>query len=125
MSALLKFALRLPETEEGVACEGTALESRTVRTRKKAFLFLRSTEVRLKLGPSLKEAVARASKNPDRYSAGSGGWVKVKLDEVTDPIEVLECWIAESHGLFSTSKSAAVGAGRRSSVASKKAKRKK
>jgi len=66
MEALRRFALRRPETEEGVAREGTALESRAVRTRKKAFLFLRPTEARLKLGPSLTDAATRAGSSLPR-----------------------------------------------------------
>ena len=61
-----------------------ALESRTARTRGKAFLFLRATEARLKLQASLKDAAARAAKEPGRYVVGSGGWVLVKLDEIGD-----------------------------------------
>jgi hypothetical protein len=86
MQALRKFAAQLPDTEEGVACEGTALESRTVRTAGKAFLFLRPNEARLKLGASLKDAAVRASRKPDRYVVGSGGWVRVTFDDSTDPL---------------------------------------
>ena len=100
MQALRKFALRLPQSEEGVACEGTALESRTIKTQSKAFLFLRSTEARLKLGKSLKEATKLAAKEPEKYRVGAGGWVLVKFDDATDPLDVLQRWVAESHGLF-------------------------
>ena len=100
MLALRTFALRLAETEEGIACKGTLLESRTIKTRGKAFLFLRPTEARLKLGASLKEAAARAAKSPDRCVVGTGGWVKLKLDDASDPLDVYRRWIAESHALF-------------------------
>jgi hypothetical protein len=124
MQALRRFALRLPDTEEGVACAGTALESRTVRTRGKAFLFLRATEARLKLQASLKDAAARAAKEPGRYVVGSGGWVLVKLDDSTDPIRGLEGWIAESHALFAGQK-AAGGATRGKAKTASRAKRSK
>lgn len=106
MQALRKFALRLPNTEEGVACEGTALESRTIRTGNKAFLFLRPKDARLKLAGSLKEAAARAAKEPDRYVVGTGGWILVKFNDATDSIGVLERWIAESHTLLGAGKPA-------------------
>jgi len=51
VKALRKLALGYPGTEEGVACEGTALEKRTVKARGKAFVFLGVSEVLLKLGP--------------------------------------------------------------------------
>lgn len=106
MQALRKFALRLPNTEEGVACEGTALESRTIRAGNKAFLFLRPRDARLKLAGSLKEAAAHAAKEPNRYVVGTGGWILVKFDDATDPIGVFERWIAESHALLGAGKPA-------------------
>lgn len=99
MQSLRAFALRLEDTDEGVACEGTSLESRTVRRGGKAFVFLRPRELRLKLGASLKDATARARREPDRWQVGTGGWVKVALDDADDPLDVLQRWIAESHAL--------------------------
>jgi hypothetical protein len=37
---LMKIARALPDVTEGVACEGTALESRTFKRGTKAFLFV-------------------------------------------------------------------------------------
>jgi hypothetical protein len=93
-------------TEEGVACEGTALESRTIRTGNKAFLFLRPTDARLKLAGSLKEAAAHAAEAPNRYVVGTGGWILVKFDDATDPTGVVERWIVESHALLGAGKPA-------------------
>ena len=101
MVALRKFALRLPDAEEGVACKGTPLEARTFKIGKKAFLFLRPKEARLKLGASLKDAAKRASKEPDRYVVGASGWVLLKFDDATDPLDVFTRWVSESHALFS------------------------
>lgn len=120
MLALRKFALRLPETEEGVACEGTALEARTFRTAKKSFLFLRAADARLKLDASLKEAAALAEKDPKRFEVGTGGWVLVKLDHATDAIDRLERWVTESHGLFRPAKAAAVRSVKRSPAKAKR-----
>ncbi len=98
-SELRKIALRLPGTEEGVACEGTALEKRTIRTGGKAFLFLGANDATLKLRDSLDEVVRLAANEPSRYRAGSSGWVTVKLDGEA-PAARLRSWIAESHALF-------------------------
>jgi hypothetical protein len=92
-------ALRLPNTTEGVACAGTVLESRTIKTNNKAFVFLRSAEARLKLAGSLAEARRLAVKQPARYAAGAGGWVKIVFADDT-PRDVLERWISESYQLI-------------------------
>lgn len=125
MQALRKLALRLPGTEEGVACAGTALEARTIRAGSKAFLFLRPQEARLKLDASLKEAAARASKEPGRYVVGKGGWVLIRLDDSKDALEVLGRWIAESHGLFAAKKPATPAAARGTGKARSKPKKSK
>lgn len=61
--ALRKLALRYPDAEEGVACEGTAIEKRTVKAGKKAFVFLGVSDVLLKLDESLPEATRLARKD--------------------------------------------------------------
>jgi hypothetical protein len=101
MQALRRAALRYPGTEEGVACEGTPIESRTVKARNKAFLFLTVGHARLKLRESLPEATKLAQKRPDEIQVGSGGWVKASLSAGgSTPIEVLERWIGESYRLM-------------------------
>ncbi len=101
MQALRKAALRYPGAEEGVACEGTPIESRTVKARNKAFLFLTTGHARLKLRESLPEATKLAQKRPDQFQVGSGGWVKASLNaDGSTPIEVLERWIGESYRLM-------------------------
>lgn len=97
-SALRKIALRLPDTEEGVACEGTALERRTIRARGKAFLFLGASDAMMKLRESLDEAAGLAAKEPGRYRVGSSGWVTVKLDGAAPAVR-LEAWVAESRAI--------------------------
>ncbi len=119
MQALRKAALHYPGTEEGVACEGTPIESRTVRARNKAFLFLTVGHARLKLRESLPEATRLAQKRPDQLQVGSGGWVKASLGaDGSTPIDVLERWIGESYRLMAgppvsaggkTKKSPAIG----------------
>src|SRR5262249_44961069 len=120
MQALRRFALRLPDAEEGIACEGTALESRTVKRKNKAFLFLRATEARLKLAASLTEAAGLASQEPTRYSLGAHGWVLVKLEGGPVPLDVLKRWIEESYSLLGGSTSTST----RSSPARLKVKKK-
>jgi hypothetical protein len=100
--ALGKLARRHPDVEEGVACKGTSLESRTYKVKGKAFLFVRPAEARLKLDASLSEATKLAEKDPETYSAGSKGWVAFKL-AAAPPKERLERWIAESYALFAGS----------------------
>ncbi len=94
-----ELARRHPDVEEGVACKGTSVESRTYKVKGKAFLFVRPAEARLKLEGSLAEASKLAEKDPAAYSAGAKGWVAFKL-AAAPPKERLERWVAESYGLF-------------------------
>ena len=96
-------ALGLAGVEEGIACEGTALEKRTLKVRNKAFLFLGKADMMLKLGPSLAEAEKAAKAEPDRYKVGATGWVTVQLGEAL-PAEQIGRWIEESHSLFASKK---------------------
>jgi predicted DNA-binding protein (MmcQ/YjbR family) len=95
VAALRAAALRLPDVEEGIACEGTVLESHTFKTGKKAFLFLRATEARLKLSTSIPEATKRAKQDAARFSVGAQGWVKILL-QGSLPTALLARWVAES-----------------------------
>jgi len=97
MKTLRQLALRHPETSEGIACEGTALESRTIKVRKKAFLFLRAGTAMVKLRDSLPEARKIAAKDPDRCKAGGTGWVTAATDL---PLAVLKRWVGESYKLM-------------------------
>lgn len=76
MESLKTFALRLPDVQKGVACEGTAVERVTFKAGKKAFLFLGVGDAMVKLQKSIADAAKRAKKEPGRYKAGAGGWVK-------------------------------------------------
>ena len=105
MQTLRLFALRYPEAEEGIACQGTALECSTFKAGNKAFLFLGAAELRLKLGDSLAEAARHAAKSPELYAVGAHGWVKVTLSKnQTSPASLLERWIDESYRLLATKK---------------------
>ena len=98
IKALRQMALRFPETEEGIACEGTAVEKRTIKVRKKAFLFLGATDAMLKLRDSLPEASRLAREEPLRCKAGASGWVTVTVKGA--PKGLLRKWVEESYGLF-------------------------
>jgi hypothetical protein len=100
-AALLAHARRHPGIEEGVACAGTKIESRTVKVRGKAFAFFGPGTLRLKLGASLAEAQAFAAQSPDACSAGAGGWIAVRFAAGGPPAAVLRRWLDESHALFS------------------------
>jgi hypothetical protein len=109
VSTLRELALKYPETEEGIACAGTALEKRTIKVRNKAFLFLGKADVMLKLRDSLTEAAKLAAKAPDVYKAGANGWVTVKLDAGASPsLDVLARWIDESYRLLAPKQLTAV-----------------
>lgn len=124
VQALRKAALGYPETEEGVACKGTVLESTTVMIRKKAFVFLRSSEARLKLRESLKEMAALATKNPGHYGIGANGWASIKfIDDAAPPLELLEKWVGESYRVVGGKRLTAALANEGARVERKKAKR--
>jgi hypothetical protein len=100
MQAVRKLALRHPETEEGIACEGTPVERRTVKARKKAFLFLGASDAMLKLRDSLPEATRLARKDPAAYRVGANGWVKALFGTPGGAtLELLSRWIDESYQL--------------------------
>lgn len=103
-AALLAEALALPDVVGGIACAGTALESRTATLRGKAFLFIGPKEARLKLGPSLARAQKLARSNPAVRPSASG-WVAVSHEAAgTLTMTVLRSWVRESHGLFAGKK---------------------
>lgn len=77
--ALRRIALAQEGVEEGVACEGTSLESRTFGVKKKNFLFVGSKDIRLKLKKR--------------------GWVKIARGDDVPSLATLEEWIAESRAL--------------------------
>ena len=86
------IALALANVEQGTACVGTALESRTYSIGKKSFLFISRKDARLKLSKSTAEAKRLG------LDVGANGWVKLALDAL--PVaSVLKRWIAESHAL--------------------------
>ena len=96
MADLGRIALALPDVEKGIACAGTALESRTYQTGKKAFLFVAKTQARLKLEESAQQAEKLG------FPAGANGWVTLPLDALP-AASVVKRWIAESHALASRS----------------------
>jgi len=109
-AALLAHARRHPGIEEGVACAGTKLESRTVKVRGKAFAFFGPGTLRLKLGASLAEAQQFAVRAPDACTAGAGGWIAVRYVAGAPPAAVLRRWLDESHALFAGSAAPATAA---------------
>ena len=64
-------AMKLPDTEEGIACAGTSLEKRTIKVRGKAFLFIGQTDAMLKLSDSLPIATNLAAQHPDHFKVGA------------------------------------------------------
>ena len=100
IQGLRVHAMRHPGVQEGVACEGTSVERRTVKVQGKAFLFLGVADLRLKLGGLLAEATALASKTPDRVKVGAHGRVTVIAGgDGIPPRDLLERWVDESYAL--------------------------
>ena len=109
LQVLRMVALGYPQTELGVACQGTALESSTVKARDKAFLFMSgvgpSYTVRLKLCQSQGEAMQLAANEPGRYKVGAHGWTTISFsDSEPPPIELLKRWIDESYRVIADKK---------------------
>jgi len=103
-TALRKAALSLPDVEEGVACEGTAVESRTFKIGKKAFLFVRPAAFMLKVDESA-EAAKRLAEKDGRYRIGAGGWVTVTLGSAPPPpLRLIAGWMNESYRGMAASK---------------------
>ena len=97
MDALWAAATRHPRVEAGVACAGTAVESRTAKVGGRAFLFLRQEDARFKLAAS----AAEASRKGSGCKVGAGGWCHVLLGAEDAPsLGVMERWIAESYELM-------------------------
>jgi len=95
IDALAEIAFGYPGVQEGIACKGTAAESRTAQFKKKNFLFLNAKEFRFKLAESLSEAEKLG------IGVGAGGWCVVKngVHPIPD-IEVLRRWVDESYRLM-------------------------
>lgn len=101
IDALRAHALQLGGAEEGIACQGTALEKRTVQVKKKAFVFLGADHVMVKLHDSLEDAKRLAAHDPVAYRAGANGWVTIRfVDGQALSVEVVSRWIDESHRLL-------------------------
>lgn len=99
IAALVEFAGGLPDVTEGIACAGTALEKRTLRIGKKAFLFASAKDLMFKLADSLAAARQLAAKQTESIRAGAGGWVKVTSAAKVETAQ-LKTWIRESYGLM-------------------------
>jgi hypothetical protein len=91
-----EIALRLPQVEKGVACEGTSVERSTFKVHKKAFLFLGTGDAMVKLRESAPEARKLAG-----CKVGASGWTKVVWGpEGAPPLDLLKKWIDESYRLM-------------------------
>src|SRR5262249_9107802 len=102
---LKKLALRLPGTEQSIACKGTSAESATVTIGGKAFLFVNSKRLIVKLGESLPEAIELARQEPNHFKAGAGGWVTVLLGGNANlKLKQMEKWLAESYQISAPKK---------------------
>jgi len=120
MKALRQFALKLPGTEQGIACAGTKLECPTVTVKGKAFLFAGANHLRLKLTDSIPEAKKLAAKEPDRYSVGANGWIAVASPDGTWPaMSLMQKWTEESYRQFAPKQSDAKKAPAKKSAKSK------
>ena len=96
-------ALAHPGVTEGIACEATAAEKRTLEVNGKAFLFLGLADALFKLDASLADARAVAATSPATCRVGKTGWVKLDA-----PISTrrMTAWIGESYALAATARDA-------------------
>ena len=120
---LRALALRYPEAQQGIACQGTALQSISFKARDKAFLFISGAgpayTIRLKLGQSQAEATQLAAQEPGRYQLGAHGWATVKFTaDKPPPVDLMARWIAESYRLLADKKLVALLAGAQASATS-------
>lgn len=127
VQALLRFGLKHPNTEESLACKGTVIESATVKVGGRAFLFVRPIHIMMKVDAAMAEVNKMAAKEPERFIAGKGGWVTIKLKpgQPVPPLPMLERWIDESYrltaGAAAEAKSpAGAGAGKKKAATKKK-----
>ena len=102
VQALRSIALAIPDCVEGVACQGTPLESHSFGVRGKSFLFLTLHDsgctVRLKLRGSQAEATRLGMESPGRFVLGAHGWATVTLAPgESAPSGLIERWIDESY----------------------------
>ena len=100
MRALIASAAKLPGVTEGIACAGTALESRTLKIGGKAFAFFGPTDLRVKLSRSLPAAQRFARTRPGSCVPGANGWTKCTLGPGALPVTTLAKWINESYRQF-------------------------
>jgi len=98
--ALIASAAKLPGVTEGIACAGTALESRTLKIEGKAFAFFGPSDLRVKLSRSLPAAQKLARTRPGSCVPGVGGWTKCTLGPGMLPVTTLARWINESYRMF-------------------------
>ena len=101
---LRQTAMRHPDTEETVACNGTAIESRRFSIGTKAFLFVGPKSVMVKLDESRGEAIELAAKEPDRYRIGATGWATVATGDGKAPLARLRRWVDESRRVVAAAK---------------------
>lgn len=97
MVVLRRFAMRLPEVEEGSSCV-----NRAFRARGKAFAYLGMKPDRYKLMVKLTGSLPRAKtlqeQRPDNFQVGTHGWTTVWLPHAERPPKgLLEGWIEESY----------------------------
>lgn len=101
-------ALQFPDVEEGIACAGTVLEKRTIKVRQKAFVFIGTKDVMLKLDQSLVEATKVAAANPGSVKVGGHSWTTVTFaDGESVPMDLVSKWLHESYRLFAPKESSA------------------
>lgn len=89
---LRKRALALPG-----AWEDHPWGETVVKVGKKIFVFFGETTLTLKLPESSDAALAVPGAAPTGYGLGKAGWVTMRLDAASPPLEVLCDWLEESY----------------------------
>jgi hypothetical protein len=102
-------AMRIQASGYPAVDEGTACTQASFKAGKKSFFFVGPQGGRFKamfkLDKSMPDAAKLAKKEPDRYEAGSTGWVTARFSvEEPMPKKIWAKWLNESYALATTKK---------------------
>lgn len=123
--AMRKKAASLSDVTEGTSCNQSSY-----KIGKGSFFFVgpgtkgEGFKAMFRVEGSLAQAQKLADKEPERFSAGSNGWVTVRFTaEKPIPKTVWEKWLKEAHGLRAAGKKTPAKAAKKKATRKKTTKR--